>query len=435
MELRRAPSTRRTALSLVAGLMGVAAVAMGATALISAPTPITPAAATVTAAPANARAAAATPPPLPANQFTLVAAGDVLPHAPVVASATTAAGIDFTPLTAAVRPYIDGADLAICHMEVPVAPPGVAPSGYPMFGAPSELVAGLASDGWDGCSTASNHSVDRGAAGIEATLAAFEAQGMGATGTARSEAEAATTQMYLVHGAASDITVAHISFAYDKLNGLPKPAGQPWAVNTFDEDVADATPIIEAAQRARDEGADVVIASVHCCVEYQTEPTAPQRLLAERIAASGTVDLYVGHHAHVPQPIEKLPGGPTGDGMWVAFGLGNFLSNQDSRCCAPETSAGVLLTATFTVEDDGGVLVEPEWTGITVDTRSRHTMHALNDIPDGAGTLSAAEVSARLQRVADAVGSQAPQRTAPAEHLAYGTEMVPRTSETSASEG
>ncbi len=198
------------------------------------------------------------------------------------------------------------------------------------------------------------------------------------------------------------------------------PSGKPWSVNTFDANAADASPIINAAQRARDEGADVVVASVHCCVEYQTEPTSAQRALAEKIAASGFVDLYIGHHAHVPQPIEKLPGGPNGDGMWTAFGLGNFLSNQYAECCTANSTSGVLLTATFDVDVDGTVSVAVEWTAITVDRLDHHTMHVLTDIPNGVGQLSAAEVAARHQRVADAVGGQAPERTSPVQALSDG---------------
>lgn len=415
------------ALALAIGLGG--ALGAGATALLANAPSITPATATITASPDAYKVTAPDPGTPPPVTFTLVAAGDVLPHGPVVASATTASGIDFLPLMQPVVPYIEGADLALCHMEVPVTPPGTEASGYPMFAAPPELVPSLAAAGWDGCSTASNHSVDRQAAGIAATLEAFSAAGMGATGTARTEEESTSTQMYVVHGAARDITVANISFAYG-LNGLPKPTGEPWAVNTFNADAADATPIIEAAQRARDQGAQIVVASVHCCVEYQTAPTAAQRAVAEEVAASGLVDLWIGHHAHVPQPIEKLPGGPGGDGMWVAFGLGNFVSNQDAECCVANTNSGVLLTATFTIDDSNKVDVGVEWTAITVDRFSKHTMHVLTDIPDGAGTLSAAEVAARHQRVADAVGPQAPERTTPATHDAYGIQMIPRAGST-----
>jgi len=427
----RAPrSAFRAAGALAVAVVLGAAMGVGGTALASKSASVVPPTATVTASPRSQRAGVPSPTPPPPVTFTLVAAGDVLPHAPVVSSATTAAGIDFLPLMAPVLPYIEGADLALCHMEVPVTPPGTSASGYPMFAAPPELVPSLAAAGWDGCSTASNHSVDRRGAGIAATLEAFGVAGMGAAGTARTEEEAASAQIYTVRGADRDVTVAHISFAYDGLNGLPKPPNQPWAVNTFSADQADAAPIIAAAQQARDQGADIVVASVHCCVEYQTEPTAAQRSVAEQVAASGLVDLWIGHHSHVPQPIEKLEGGPNGDGMWVAFGLGNFLSNQDTQCCVANTNSGVLLTATFTIDASDGVDVRVEWTAITVDRLSKHTMQVLTDIPDGAGRLSAAEVAARHQRVAEAVGPQAPERTSPASHVAFGVDMIPRTTVT-----
>jgi poly-gamma-glutamate synthesis protein (capsule biosynthesis protein) len=311
-------------------------------------------------------------------------------------------------------------------MEVPVVPPGVPPSGYPLFGSPPELVRDLAATGWDGCSTASNHSVDRKFEGVVSTLDTLDTYGLGHAGTARNAEEAAAVQMYDISEGERTVKVAHISYAYG-LNGLPVPAGKPWSVNTFNADAADASPVIAAAQTARDQGADVVIASVHCCVEYTTEPTAAQRSVAEQIAASGLVDLYVGHHAHVPQPIEKLPGGTNGDGMWTAFGLGNFLSNQYTECCTANSTSGVLLTATFDVDLDGTVAVSVEWTATTVDRLGRHAMHVLSDVPDGAGQLTSAEVAARYQRVADAVGPQAPERTEPPSPLSDGVVTGTRT--------
>lgn len=368
--------------------------------------------------------AAAEEPP-PTVTFTFVAGGDVLTHAPVNQSASASGVLDYSPLMENMRPYVEGADLAICHLEVPVAPPGTAPSGYPMFGAPAEIVRDLKEMGWDGCTTASNHSVDRKFAGIVATIDELDAHGMGFAGTARSEEEAAAVQFYHVREGKRVIRVANISWAYG-LNGLPIPAEAPWSVNIFDADAEDASPIIAAAQQARDQGADVVIASVHCCVEYRTAPTPAQRSIVEQIAASGLVDLYVGHHAHVPQPIELVAGGPNGDGMWAAFGLGNFLSNQDTQCCVAETNSGALLTATISADPDGRVTVAPEWTAFTVDRLGKHTMYLLRDIPDGAGRLSAGEVAARLNRVASAVGSAAPERTTPPTKLADAAYVDPR---------
>ncbi|WP_228373289.1 CapA family protein [Demequina silvatica] len=420
-------------LALVGLLAGVAIGVGGARG--GAEAPETPAASPVatTGAGDDATAgptASSTPEPVPsvtptpeAVRFTLVAAGDVLPHTPVIDSARTADGYDFAALMAGVRPYIESADLALCHMEVPVSPEGVEPSGYPLFSTAAALVRDLGKVGWDGCSTASNHSVDRGTAGVKATLDAFERHGLQATGTARTKKEAATTAMYEVTSGGRTVTVAHVSFSYGT-NGMP--VASPWEVDLFDADAADPQPVIDAARQARKQGADVVLASVHCCVEYQTAPTDAQRAIAQRIADSGQVDLYIGHHAHVPQPIELLAGGPSGAGMWTAFGLGNFLSNQSTECCVAATQNGVLLSATVTVDPDGEVTVKPAWTGTTVDRLDRHAVHVLTDIRGGTGTLSGAEVASRIAAVADAVGDQAPRRSQPIQALADRVTALPR---------
>lgn len=356
------------------------------------------------------------PTPDPDAEFTIVATGDVLPHLPVISSATTGGTVDFGPLLAPLDPWVQGADLALCHLEVPVAPVGSKPSGYPIFGAPAQVVAGLAQQGWDGCSTASNHSVDRGFAGVSATLDALDEAGLGHVGTARTQAEAAQPQLYTLARAGQSITVAQIAATYGT-NGMPVDADKPWSVTLID-----VPAMVAEAKAARQAGADLVVASVHCCVEYQTEPTAEQVEVAQEIAASGEFDLYIGHHAHVPQPVVRLEGGPDGTGMWVAYGLGNFLSNQDGACCTAKTDSGLLLTAH--VSSPGGFDAEGraagparvtgvEWTAITVDRKSGHKVHALSDIAGGTSTLSASEVAARLARVTEAAGSQAPQRTSP----------------------
>ena len=237
------------------------------------------------------------------------------------------------------NPWIQGADLAICHQEVPITPPGTPPSGYPLFATPPEIAAGLKAQGWDGCSTASNHTVDKGFAGVTATLDAFDAVGLGHDGSARSAVEQSQPQLYTLERAGQTITVAHISATYGT-NGMPVPADKPWSVNLID------VPAMAAqAAAARAAGADLVIASVHCCVEYQTAPTPEQVAIDQQIADTGQFDLLIGHHAHVPQPVVHLTGGPRGEGMWVAYGLGNYLSNQDGACCNANTDSGLLLTA------------------------------------------------------------------------------------------
>jgi poly-gamma-glutamate synthesis protein (capsule biosynthesis protein) len=357
-----------------------------------------------------------TPTRLPDAQFSIVAAGDVLPHGGVVADARTkGGGYDFSKLFAPMDPWVEGADLAICHMETPIAPNGK-PTGYPIFGGPKQLAAALKEHGWDGCSTASNHSVDRGFAGVKATLDAFDAVGLGHDGTARSAAEQAQPQLYQLERAGQTITVAHVSATYGT-NGMPVDADKPWSVTLID-----VPAMVAQAKAARAAGADIVVASVHCCVEYQTSPTPQQELIDQQLADSGEFDLVIGHHAHVPQPIAKLAGGPGGRGMWVAYGLGNYVSNQDGDCCVASTDSGILLTAHVTSPAADPATGRPagparvtgvEYTPITVDRLGGHQVHALTDIPAGSRHLTAKQVSQRLARVEHAAGDAAPMRTEP----------------------
>ena len=371
---------------------------------------------------AQAPSPSPTPTRAPDATFTIAAAGDVLPHLPVLASARVPGSYDFAPLLAPLDPWIQGADLALCHLEVPVAPPGVPVSGYPLFGTPPQIAAALRAQGWDGCSTASNHSLDRGFAGIESTLSALDSAGLGHVGTARTPTEAAQPQLYVLERAGQSITVAHLAVTYGT-NGMPIDPDKPWSVR-----LADPAAIIAQAVAARAAGADLVVVSVHCCVEYQSAPTPEQLAIDQALADSGVVDVVFGHHAHVPQPIAKLAGGPSGAGMWVFYGLGNYLSNQDSDCCSPATDSGVLAEVTVVKPPDGPARVTAaEWTGVTVDRLGHHRTYALPAIAAGAGTLSAAEVATRTARVASAVGAQAPERTSPEVSTGPPPTVVPRT--------
>ena len=414
--------------TLAALVLVGAAGAAGALASGPAPAPPVP-----TVAGTHASRPTATPTPRPAPdpdvELTVVAAGDVLPHMPVLRSARAGDGYDFGRLLDPLDPWVQGADLALCHLEVPVAPGRSAPSGYPVFGAPAELAAGLADQGWDGCSTASNHAVDRGWAGVVATLDALDAAGLGHAGTARSAVEDTAPQLYRLERAGRTVTVAHLSATYGT-NGMPVDADKPWSVQLLDAD-----DVLARAGAARAAGADVVLVSLHWGTEYRTAPTDVQRAVAQRLADAGTVDLVIGHHAHVPQPVEQLAGGPGGAGMWVAYGLGNYVSNQDEACCSPATASGLLLTAQVVAtgaDPAAGTPAGParvvgvQWTPVTVDRRSGHRVHALVDVPTGTAGLTAAQVADRLALVRAAAGTAAPERPAPTSPTGPGPVAVPR---------
>lgn len=251
----------------------------------------------------------------PPRRGTMVFGGDVLVHSAVWGRAAVPDGFDFSPMFDPLAPRLRAADTAICHLEVTLARPGEPPSSYPRFRAPAVLARDLAEAGFDGCSVSSNHALDFGARGVDATLDALDQAGVRHVGTARNAHEDVTPVIYDVAG----IRVAHLSYSYG-FNGFLPPADAPWLV-----DAIDAPRIIRDAEAMRAVGAELVVVSLHWGAEYRHDPMPDQVALAEALAASRGVDLVIGHHAHVVQPITRI-----GD-MWVAYGLGNLLSNNTPR--------------------------------------------------------------------------------------------------------
>ncbi|MEV7562290.1 CapA family protein [Streptomyces sp. NPDC089795] len=255
-----------------------------------------------------------------AEGFTLVASGDVLPHTSVIQRAENDAdgdGYDFGPMFSGVKAVVSGADLALCHMETIYGEEGGPFSGYPAFTSPPEVADGLKDTGYDGCSTASNHTLDDGADGVRRTLDRFDKVGLKHAGSARTAAEAATVTTYT----AGSAKVAHLAYTYDT-NGYPMPEGRPWAVNLMKQD-----KIIADARAARKAGADVVLVSVHWGTEWETEPDDTQLSLGKALTASQTggrpdIDMILGTHAHIPQPYEKV------NGTWIVYGMGDQVAGE-----------------------------------------------------------------------------------------------------------
>ncbi|MCU0281777.1 MAG: CapA family protein, partial [Acidimicrobiia bacterium] len=277
-------------------------------------------------------AAAADEPP---RTFTIAASGDILIHGAVARAAAAYAGdggYDFTPMLAPTEPWIGEADLAICHLEGALSPTNTGLSYYPLFVAPHEVADAIAAAGYDTCSLAGNHALDGGERGLENTIELLEARGIAHEGTARSEEER-LPGLHRVNG----VTVAHLDYTYG-LNGLPRPHW--YSVNTIDR-----AAILDDARWAREQGADFVILTIHWGVEYRHPPTAEQEALAQDLLASPDIDLILGSHAHVVQPIGRV-----GDEV-VVYGMGNHLSNQNSMWGPKYDSTEDGLTVHITVTE------------------------------------------------------------------------------------
>jgi poly-gamma-glutamate synthesis protein (capsule biosynthesis protein) len=198
------------------------------------------------------------------------------------------------PMIRDIEPWVSSADLSICHLEGTLSATNTGISGYPRFVGPREMADAIVAAGWDTCSTASNHAYDAGWPGVASTLQVLDDAGLRHTGTARS-ADERLPALYEVNG----VTIGHIAYTYGT-NGIPVDPDRPYAVNLLDADA-----ILADAAWARERGAEFTVVSLHWGSEYHVAPTAQQSALAATLLGSDDIDLILGHHAHIVQPIER----------------------------------------------------------------------------------------------------------------------------------
>ncbi|MDG2428379.1 MAG: CapA family protein [Acidimicrobiales bacterium] len=357
---------------------------------ISAPTPTSPVQVPSSEAPSNE-----TPPAeatISKRSFTLVATGDIISHGAVAqraASAAEASGIegwDFRPLFQRIKPILTGADLALCHLESPLSLNDDDLSFRGTFRVPSSLADAIVDAGYDGCSLASNHALDSGTSSVASTLHHMRRVGLAATGMADT-ADASGPAWFTPGG----IRVAHFSVT-DLINGRDLPIDPPWMVPHLD-----VGQVTADARTAKTAGAEFVIVSVHWGEEYRADPTVRQRAVAEHLLNAPEVDLVLGHHAHVVQPVAQR------DGDAVVFGLGNLLTNQPGdeanpcSSCPPETQDGLI--AWFQISDEPGLgvrIIDIGYTPTWVNRTETHEVVPIGvDDPDQVDPMVLAGSAAR----------------------------------------
>ena len=276
------------------------------------------------------------------RSFTFIATGELLIHEFVADAADSygSVGFDFSPMFKRVAPIISGADLAICHLETPLSTDNSVLEYYPTFQVPYELADAIKFAGYEGCSIASNHLLDNGIKGLEATIGHLESSGIKANGGAT---KSGNTMPSLFNP--GGISVAHFSYT-DLMNcdvngscgGAILPIDPPWLVNHLE-----VKKIINDAETAVRDGAEFVIVSLHWGKAYSSEISASQEEVINKLLSSDSVDLIVGHGAHVIQPVLRI------SNKYAVAGIGNFLSNQpgdERRLCSqcPESTQDGMIT-------------------------------------------------------------------------------------------
>ena len=256
------------------------------------------------------------PPADTVRRATLVFAGDLMVHTPMLTAAKRCAAdsaeYDFRPMFRHVAERFRRADYAVVNLETTLARSRY--SGYPMFRSPAAVSEAMADMGVDAAVTANNHCCDGGGHGITTTIGILDSLGIAHTGTFADSLDYNRNNPHRF--TCNGISFALFAYTYGT-NGMPVPHGR--FVNLID--TAAIARDLSAAPR---DSADVRIVFIHWGNEYERRENAHQRRMAGFLRRHGT-DIIIGSHPHVIQPWES-------DSTSITiYSLGNFISNQQWR--------------------------------------------------------------------------------------------------------
>ena len=278
----------------------------------------------------------------------LAAIGDIMCHNTQYMDAYNSStdSYDFSYVFEDIQTYIQSADISIGSLETTFAGKDRGYSNYPTFNSPEQLAYDLSEMGLDVLSTAGNHALDKGFSGLSNTLDVLDDANISHCGTYRTQEDRDSVLIKDVKG----VKVAILSYTYGT-NGIPVPSDKEFCVNLIDKDL-----IKQDIENAKSQNADVIISCMHWGIEYQTTPNDEQEDLADFLFENG-VDIILGNHPHVLQPMEKrsvtLADG-TAEDCFVVYALGNFICDQNSE----NTRNSIILNLDITKNPDGKISID-----------------------------------------------------------------------------
>ncbi len=282
-----------------------------------------------------------TPPPTPTavadRKVTLMAVGDDLVHTSVIDSGKKSDGTyNYDHLFTNILGDIKQTDLAVINQETVLGGSELRYSGYPRFNSPQEIGDAIVKAGFNVVLHATNHSMDKGEQGMQNSIDYWKKhKDVTVLGVNETEDEYNSVRVVEVNG----IKIAMLNYTYS-LNGLPLPKNRQYMVNMLDEEK------IRKDVALAKEKADFVIVFPHWGTEYVYEASSSQKRWTKLFLETG-VDLVIGAHPHVIEPVEWLEG-EDGHKMLVYYSLGNYVSGQDAY---PRMLGGL---AKITIESKNG---------------------------------------------------------------------------------
>ncbi len=322
---------------------------------------------------------------------TVLSTGDILMHGKVINSGKQDDGsYNFDSIFQYVKSYSQAADFSVANLETTLCGTdnGYAYAGNPKFNCPDAIVDSLKGAGFDMLLTANNHADDTSLVGYKRTLNVVREKGLDTLGTYLSADEQKWT-IEEVNG----IKIGMVCYTYSdgfSQNGYPllnyNEVGENGILNyfTYDKLPEFYTQLQGYLDEMKAAGAEATVVYLHWGEEYKWKtgegPNANQTAMAQKLCDMG-VDVIVGGHPHVVQPVDLLQSGTDAEHKTIVlYSMGNAVSNQrkeEMQQSEPtgHTEDGVLFCVTFAKYSDGSVCVDsaeliPTWVNMHANSGS-----------------------------------------------------------------
>ena len=244
------------------------------------------------------------------KKLSLVMVGDGLIHGAVYGDAKEGNSYNFYKMLSEMKPIISSYDLAFYNQESILGGSELGLSSYPRFNSPYEVGDAFLDVGFNLVSLANNHTLDRGEVAIRNSLNYWKNKDAYTAGSYESD----DTRNRILIKEKNGIRYALLAYTC-WTNGLNVPNGKTYLLNRYDDEL-----VKKDIESVRDK-VDLLMVSMHFGDEYSFTPSNEQKEIASYLASLG-VDIVIGHHPHVVEPIEFI------DNTLVIYSLGNFISGQ-----------------------------------------------------------------------------------------------------------
>ena len=276
----------------------------------------------------------------------IIMVGDVLLHEKVAESGKRDDGTyNYDHFFANVKDEIQGADIAIVNQEVILGGKELGLTGYPSFNGAFEVGDAEANVGFNVVLHATNHALDKGKTAVLNCIDFWKTKHPDIGMIGIYDSQESRDSIYVTEK--NGIKVAILNYTYGT-NGIPLPSDMPYAVNMLDETTV-RSDVAKAKQMA-----DFVIVAPHWGTEYTHDIVDYQKRWTDIFADCG-VDLVIGTHPHVVEPVETVE--KNGHSMLVYYSIGNFInSTAETGSGIADRMLGAMATVTIEKDESGGTV-------------------------------------------------------------------------------